>query len=68
MKKNKKIQLESFRNVIHDLDKNTIKIDNIRDEILKGFNFNIKRNRKFKIIHISNFGNRQALTDFTTYL
>ena len=59
-KKTKKIQLESFRNVIHDLDKNTIKIDNIRDEILKGFNFNIKRNRKFKIIHISNFGNRQA--------
>ena len=59
-KKTKKIQLESFRNVIHDLDKNTIKIDNIRDEILKVFNFNIKINRKFKIIHISNFGNRQA--------
>ncbi len=58
--KTKKIQRESFKNVIHDLDKNSIKIDRIRDEIFKGFMFNIKRNKKLKIIHISNFGNRQA--------
>ena len=56
----KKIQIESFKNVIHDLDKNSFKIDQIRDEILKGFNFNVNKNRKLKIIHISNFGNRQA--------
>ena len=46
--------------MIHDLDKNSFKIDQIRDEILKGFNFNVNKNRKLKIIHISNFGNRQA--------
>ncbi len=55
-----KIQRDSFNNVIHELGKNSIKIDNIRDEILKNFNFNINRNRKLKIIHISNFGQRQA--------
>ncbi len=59
-KKTKKIQKDSFNNVIHDLSKNSIKIDKIRDEIFQKFSFNIKRNRKFKIIHISNFGQRQA--------
>ena len=59
-KKTKKIQKDSFNNVIHDLTKNSIKIDKIRDEIFQKFNFNVNRNRKLKIIHISNFGQRQA--------
>ncbi len=58
--KRKKIQRDSFKNVIHDLDKNSVKIDQIRDEILKNFSFNINKNKNLKIIHISNFGNRQA--------
>ncbi len=56
----KKIQKNSFNNVIHDLKKNSKKIDIIRDEIFNKFNFYINRNRKLKIIHISNFGQRQA--------
>ena len=59
-KKTLKIQRESFKNVVHELGKNSRKIDEIRDEILNNFNFNVNRNRKFKIIHISNFGQRQA--------
>ena len=58
--KTKIIQRESFKNVVHDLDINSKKIDNIRDDIFNNFLFNIKRNRKLKIIHISNFGQRQA--------
>ena len=56
----KKIQKESFRNVVHDLKENSKILDNIRDEVLTIFKINIIRNRKLKIIHISNFGNRQA--------
>ena len=56
----KKIQKNSFNNVIHDLDKNSKRIDIIRDEIFNKFNFYVNRNRKLKIIHISNFGQRQA--------
>ena len=59
-KKTKKIQKESFNNVIHDLKKNSAKIDTIRDEILMNFNFYVNKNKKLKIIHISNFGQRQA--------
>ena len=55
-----KIQKNSFNNVIHDLDKNSKRIDIIRDEIFNKFNFYVNRNRKLKIIHISNFGQRQA--------
>ena len=58
--KMKKIQKESFRNVVHDLKENSKILDNIRDEVLTIFKINIIRNRKLKIIHISNFGNRQA--------
>ena len=59
--KTKKIQKNSFNNVLHDLKANTTKIDNIRDEILNIFNINIlSRNKNLKIIHISNFGQRQA--------
>jgi glycosyltransferase involved in cell wall biosynthesis len=58
--KMKRIQRDSFLNVVHELKANSKIIDRIRDQVLNIFNFNITRNRKFKIIHISNFGNRQA--------
>ncbi len=61
--KNKKlrnrIQNKSFKNVIHNLSKNTKKIDYYRHLILnKNFAFNGTHQRKLKIIHVSNFGNR----------
>ena len=58
--KAKKIQRNSFNNVLHDLRLNTIKIDNIRDELFNKYIFNINKNRNLKIIHVSNFGQRQA--------
>ena len=58
--KMKRIQKDSFLNVVHELKANSKIIDRIRDQVLNIFNFNITRNRKYKIIHISNFGNRQA--------
>ena len=60
--KTKKIQKDSFQNVAHELKINSKVIDDIRDKALNNLNlnFNIKRNKRFKIIHISNFGNRQA--------
>ena len=58
--KRKKIQLDSFNNVVHDLEINTKKIDFIRSEITLKNNFNIIKKRNFKIIHVSNFGQRQA--------
>ena len=57
-KSRKKIQKRLFKKVLHKLKDNSKKIDLYRDEILKNFTFNIKRNRKLKIIHISNFGSR----------
>ena len=59
-KKARKIRLESFNNVVHDLDINTKKIDSIRSEIPNKLNFNIIKKKYFKIIHVSNFGQRQA--------
>ena len=59
-KKARKIRLASFNNLVHDLDINTKKIDLIRSEIPKKFNFNIIKKRNVKIIHVSNFGQRQA--------
>ena len=60
--KNKKIlysvQKRSFDNLLHTLDNNTKKIDHYRNEILGSNSFFIKKNKKLKIIHISNFGNR----------
>ena len=54
-----KIQNKSFKNVIHNLSKNTKKIDYYRHLILnKNFAFNGIHQRKLKIIHVSNFGNR----------
>ena len=54
----REIQIKSFKNVFHKLDLNTKKIDIYRSEILNNYNFSIKRERKAKILHISNFGNR----------
>ena len=59
-KKARKIRLASFNNLVHDLNINTKKIDLIRSEIPKKFNFNIIKKRNVKIIHVSNFGQRQA--------
>ncbi len=59
-KKAGKIRQASFNNLVHDLDVNTKKIDLIRSEIQNKFNFNIIKKRNFKIIHVSNFGQRQA--------
>ena len=60
-KKTQKIQKNSFNNVLHDLRINTIKIDNIRNELFNNFSFNIiNKNKNLKLIHISNFGQRQA--------
>ena len=57
----KKIQKNSFNNVLHDLKINTVEIDNIRNNISNNFSFNIiNKNKNLKIIHISNFGQRQA--------
>jgi glycosyltransferase involved in cell wall biosynthesis len=56
----KKIQKDSFLNVVHELKANCEILDDIRDDILNNFKINIIRNRPYKIIHISNFGNRQA--------
>ena len=40
-KKTLKIQRESFKNVVHELGKNSQKIDEIRDEILNNFTLDI---------------------------
>jgi len=53
----KKIQHRSIKNVLHDLATNTKKIDHYRSEIIGVNTFNIKKNKKLKILHISNFGN-----------
>ena len=58
-KKNRiKLQKNSFNEVFHNLDSNTKKIDDYRDEILNNSKFFIPSKHKLKIIHISNFGNR----------
>ena len=59
-KKARKIRLASFNNLVHDLDNNTKKIDLIRSKITDNFKINIIKKRNFKIIHVSNFGQRQA--------
>lgn len=55
-----KIQKASFKNVVHDLKKNTIKIDSLRSDLIKNFSFYISKKKNFKIVHVSNFGQRQA--------
>jgi len=54
----KKIQKESYKNVLHNLNDNTKKIDQYRSELLLINNkFFINKSKKLKILHISNFGN-----------
>ncbi len=52
------IQIKSYKNVLHKLDHNTKKIDTYRSEILLNAALVIPKKRKYKIIHISNFGTR----------
>ena len=52
------IQKNSCKNVLHKLNENTKKIDKYRHEILNNYIFSIKRKRRCKILHISNFGSR----------
>ncbi len=51
------IQISSYKNVFHQTKINTKKIDDIRSELLYEKHFFIKKNKKHKILHISNFGN-----------
>ena len=53
----KKIQINSFKNVLHDLNLNTKKIDDYRSGLLINNNFYINKKKQLKILHISNFGN-----------
>ena len=53
-----KLQKDSYKNVFHNLNSNTKKIDLYRDEIFKEINFSVLKKTRLKIIHISNFGNR----------
>jgi len=57
IKYRKAIQNHSFKNVLHRINYNTKKIDNCRFKILDKKNFFINKNKKHKILHISNFGN-----------
>ena len=56
-KERKKIQIQSYKNHLHDLNNNTRKIDKYRSDLLIKKIFSIKKKRKLKIFHISNFGN-----------
>ena len=53
----KNIQINSFKNVLHDLNLNTKKIDDYRSGLLINSNFYINKKKQLKILHISNFGN-----------
>ncbi len=53
-----KLQKDSYKNVFHNLDSNTKKIDTYRNEIFKKVIFSIHKKTRLKILHISNFGNR----------
>ena len=53
----KKTQLENFRSVIHTLENKIRKIDTWK-KLNLNYNFNIKRNKKLKILHVSTFDER----------
>ena len=53
----KKIQKKNFSNVIHKLSKKVKKIDNLKFYLLKN-NINFITNKKLKILHISQFDER----------
>ena len=53
----KNMQINSYKNISHELNFNTKKIDNYRFQLLDKKYFFINKKRKLKIFHISNFGN-----------
>ena len=53
----KNMQINSYKNIFHELNLNTKKIDNYRSQLLDKKYFFINKKRKLKIFHISNFGN-----------
>ena len=53
----KNMQINSYKNISHELNFNTKKIDNYRSHLLDKKYFFINKKRKLKIFHISNFGN-----------
>ena len=53
----KKIQQDGFKNVKHQIKKNSIFIDKIRENCLQNFNLNLIRN-KLRIINIYNTGQK----------
>ena len=53
-----KLQKNSYKQIFHDLNLNTKKIDSYRHDILVGKNLTFIKNKKLKIVHLSNFGNR----------
>jgi len=53
----KNIQKLSYKNILHEINLNTQKIDAYRTEILHEKKININKKLKLKILHISNFGN-----------
>ena len=52
-----KLQKDSYKNVLHNLNVNTKKIDLYRSQLLVNSKVFIGNNKKLKILHISNFGN-----------
>ena len=53
----KNMQINSYKNISHELNLNTKKIDDYRSQLLDKKYFFINKKRKLKIFHISNFGN-----------
>jgi len=53
----KNMQINSYKNISHELNFNTKKIDDYRFQLLDKKYFFINKKRKLKIFHISNFGN-----------
>jgi len=53
----KNMQINSYKNIAHELNLNTKKIDDYRSQLLDKKYFFINKKRKLKIFHISNFGN-----------
>ena len=53
----KNMQINSYKNIFHELNSNTRKIDDYRSQLLDKKYFFINKKRKLKIFHISNFGN-----------
>jgi hypothetical protein len=51
------MQINSYKNISHELNFNTKKIDDYRSQLLDKKYFFINKKKKLKIFHISNFGN-----------